>query len=339
MQSSGTRRNGRPPDKKHRQHGCWYQYGGAGHGDRLLEERDHTGAVQARYLYGTGFAPVVAELGDGGLAPYFVHTDHLDTPRMLTDAAGEVAWQADYWAFGEAVVVGSPAVEFNIRFPGQYYDAETGLHYNRFRYYDPSIGRYISADPIGQAGGTNLYDYVGNNPALVADPLGLSPGYFSRVASNVAVTNTGSPGILAPTGTGVTLRRPGPPADLRFRGHGLHLQPRGRPRDAHRRGWHYPLRLRRPRQPTPGDLPRWQADGVRDRRPERASAQVGVRRAVHGWSGGSATEAIPLCPHSTVALWCLIARQRCKGESERASSLSSRGPRLPSARGPVPDCG
>jgi RHS repeat-associated protein len=60
----------------------------------------------------------------------------------------------------------------DIRFPGQYYDAETGLHYNYHRYYDPSIGRYISADPIGQAGGVNLYSYVGNNPLNWIDPTG-----------------------------------------------------------------------------------------------------------------------------------------------------------------------
>ena len=57
-----------------------------------------------------------------------------------------------------------------IRFPGQYYDAETGLHYNRFRYYDPSIGRYISADPIGQAGGVNRDRFSLNGPINVFDP-------------------------------------------------------------------------------------------------------------------------------------------------------------------------
>ena len=60
-----------------------------------------------------------------------------------------------------------------IRFPGQYFDAETGLHYNRFRYYDPGIGRYVSADPIGQTGETNLYSYAANNPTRFIDPSGL----------------------------------------------------------------------------------------------------------------------------------------------------------------------
>ena len=62
---------------------------------------------------------------------------------------------------------------FRSRFPGQYYDVETGMHYNRFRYYDPGIGRYISGDPIGQAGGVNRYSYVGNSPTNLIDPWGL----------------------------------------------------------------------------------------------------------------------------------------------------------------------
>lgn len=71
-------------------------------------------------------------------------------------------------------------VTFNIRFPGQYFDAETGLHSNRFRYYDPSIGRYISADPIGQAGGINVYNYALNSPVNLFDPFGLTVTINSR---------------------------------------------------------------------------------------------------------------------------------------------------------------
>jgi RHS repeat-associated protein len=83
-----------------------------------------------------------------------------------------VVWAADYLPFGQAdVIVGT--VDNNLRFAGQYYDQETGLHYNYHRYYDPQLGRYLRADPIGLAGGINLYAYVRNNPVNLIDPDGL----------------------------------------------------------------------------------------------------------------------------------------------------------------------
>jgi RHS repeat-associated protein len=96
-----------------------------------------------------------------------------------------VAWQSSHEAYGDAQVTSSLGAgrAFNIRFPGQYHDAETGLHYNRFRYYDPEIGRYISADPIGQVGDLNVYRYALANPALLADPQGLIPLYKWRTCN------------------------------------------------------------------------------------------------------------------------------------------------------------
>jgi RHS repeat-associated protein len=115
----------------------------------------------------------------GSEETYFVHNSQLGTPELMTDDGRAVVWEIQTTPFGE-VVDEDPdpeapnAVIQSIRFPGQYYDAETGLHYNWHRYYDPSIGRYISADPIGQAGGVlNLYSYALNDPINVADPLGL----------------------------------------------------------------------------------------------------------------------------------------------------------------------
>jgi RHS repeat-associated protein len=79
---------------------------------------------------------------------------------------------------------------FTIRFPGQYHDAETGLHYNWNRYYDPGIGRYISADPIGQAGGINVYNYALNNPANLTDPTGQLPPLIAAALLGGALGGT-----------------------------------------------------------------------------------------------------------------------------------------------------
>ena len=122
---------------------------------------------------------------------FHVHADHLGTPRELTDAAGHLVWAASYKAWGAAVEIAHPprrvlggAVEEcweeqadpvtqNLRSQGQYFDPETGLHYNRYRYYDPAVGRFIGQDPIGLLGGSNSYQY-GPNPVVWIDPLGLA---------------------------------------------------------------------------------------------------------------------------------------------------------------------
>jgi len=102
-----------------------------------------------------------------------IHNDHLATPQKMTDAAGTVVWTADYKPFGEATVTVS-TITNNLRFPGQYYNAETGLNYNYYRDYNPSIGRYIESDPMGILEGTNhLFVYARNNSIRFKDPLGL----------------------------------------------------------------------------------------------------------------------------------------------------------------------
>jgi len=113
------------------------------------------------------------------LSIYYYHTDHLGTPRELTDSQGDIRWIATYKAWGNTlrVAVAEPdektgGLEQSIRFQGQYYDAETGLHYNRFRYYDPDVGRFLSQDPIGLTGGNNLYQFA-SNPIMWIDALGL----------------------------------------------------------------------------------------------------------------------------------------------------------------------
>ena len=104
---------------------------------------------------------------------YFYHNDHLGTPQKMTSTNGTAAWSATYSSFGEATVDISSTITNNLRFPGQYYDKETGLHYNWFRHYDPEIGRYLRADPIGLIGGINLFAYTSNKPIIWIDPYGL----------------------------------------------------------------------------------------------------------------------------------------------------------------------
>ena len=130
--------------------------------------------------------PQAAGGGTGGAPPagpqtiYEVYADQLDTPRMITDQAGNVVWQ---WDDEEAFGNNSPnqssngggSFVFNLRFTGQYADIETGTFYNYFRDYDPSIGRYIESDPIGLFGGqVSTYSYVDGNLLSNIDPNGLA---------------------------------------------------------------------------------------------------------------------------------------------------------------------
>ena len=119
----------------------------------------------------------------------YFHLDHLGTPIEMVDRAGKTVWEATYQAWGEVEMV-SGSLKQPFRFQGQYFDEESGLHYNRFRYYDPSSGRFVSQDPIGLLGGGNLYAYV-DNPNSFVDELGLK----SR-QPNYGQTGCGLKGII-----------------------------------------------------------------------------------------------------------------------------------------------
>ena len=141
---------------------------------RLSAEADEQGHLTAQYLY-LGNAPL-AKLE--GKQIYTIHSDQLGSPQRVTNEQGAIVWSAGYRAFGEAVVNedvdrDGKVFTLNLRLPGQYYDQETGLHYNTFRDYDPQTGRYLTSDPIGLAGGVNPYAYVSSNPLGAVDPLGL----------------------------------------------------------------------------------------------------------------------------------------------------------------------
>jgi RHS repeat-associated protein len=103
----------------------------------------------------------------------------------MTDAAQTVVWDRVQRPFGQTETITGSAVN-NLRFPGQYFDAETGTHYNTFRDCDPSLGRYLESDPIGLAGGLNTYAYVGGNPINYTDPDGLFAQYALPVLIGAA---------------------------------------------------------------------------------------------------------------------------------------------------------
>jgi len=104
---------------------------------------------------------------------YYLHNDHLGTPRVVTNQAHQVVWKGQLKPFGETKV-DVEAINNHRRFPGQRFDIESRLYYNYFRDYDPTTGRYIQSDPIGLGGGMNTYAYVGNNPLMYSDPYGLA---------------------------------------------------------------------------------------------------------------------------------------------------------------------
>lgn len=139
---------------------------------QLIAETTTSGAMIKAYVWIHG-QPLVQILPNDSVNYY--HNDHLGTPQKMTDSSGTVVWSADYLPFGQADVT-IETVENNLRFAGQYFDQETGLHYNYHRYYDPTLGRYLRADPIGLEGGVNLYAYVSNNPVNMIDPYGLVAG-------------------------------------------------------------------------------------------------------------------------------------------------------------------
>jgi RHS repeat-associated protein len=148
--------------------------------DRLAAERDETGRLRV-YVYADPFALVPIMFVDYSSMDdepeqgqrYYIHADQIGTPLLVEDDDGRTVWSATIDPFGRALVAAESTIEFNLRFPGHFADPEVGLHYNRFRYYDPGLGRYLQSDPLGIAGGLNLYAYP-SNPLTTVDVRGLA---------------------------------------------------------------------------------------------------------------------------------------------------------------------
>ena len=154
----------------------------------LLGEADSQGNLTKAY----GFNPKAAQQGLWSTDPiwqanvmgnsltnsttsyHYLHTDHLATPILATDKAGNATWKGTSEAFG-ATMPTIEATEMNLRFPGQYWDRETNTHYNFHRDYLPGVGRYLQGDPIGVDGGLNIFAYADANPVIKGDPNGRHP--------------------------------------------------------------------------------------------------------------------------------------------------------------------
>ncbi|MFZ4859450.1 MAG: RHS repeat-associated core domain-containing protein [Desulfuromonadaceae bacterium] len=151
-------------------------------------------AKKNEYLYHPGtYTPLVTRV-NGMIFCYY--NDHLGTPRRLTDGQGTTVFSADYSAFGQALTK-TKIIPNPLRFAGQYYDEETGLHYNRFRYYSPQLGRYLSRDPITYMAGLNFYSYVSNNSINSIDPLGLSDWKAAVSSAFTSVRNVAVGAVTA----------------------------------------------------------------------------------------------------------------------------------------------
>ncbi|MBK3461538.1 RHS repeat-associated core domain-containing protein [Pseudomonas haemolytica] len=179
-------------------------------GDKLIAE--HHADCHRSYIYEpNSFRPLALLEGYGpkGTTPYHYQLDHLGTPQELTTPEGEIVWSAHYRAYGQIARLDVGKIDNPLRFQGQYFDQESGLHYNRHRYYNPDIGRYLTPDPVKLAGGINGYRYV-PNPTGWVDPLGLNscpgrdgckPTHNVDDSTKHAKANNGEPTLPAPAST------------------------------------------------------------------------------------------------------------------------------------------
>jgi RHS repeat-associated protein len=135
------------------------------HGRRIAEYNEGTGALIREYVW-LGWEPIAVI--EGGVTS-LVRTDHIGRPVFATNTTGVKVWTASYTPFGGVrTTTGTPV---NARFPGQWFQAESGLHQNWMRDYDPTTGRYLQADPLGLVAGASVYGYARQSPMMI-DPTG-----------------------------------------------------------------------------------------------------------------------------------------------------------------------
>ena len=152
---------------------------------RLLVENNAGAQPQRTYVYLNGI-PIALVSGFSSIN--YVLSDQLGQPQKLVDGFSTLVWDRVSDAFGATASQAKGAsTAISLRFPGQEFDANTGLHYNDQRDYDPTLGRYIQPDPIGLAGGINPYRYAANNPVGASDPSGRDPIFGSIIGAGTDV--------------------------------------------------------------------------------------------------------------------------------------------------------
>lgn len=156
-------------------------------GDEVIAEYDANGNITKRFIYGSGIDNPVALITEGQVYTY--HTDEIGSVVALSDSNGNIAEQYSYGPFGqshELSFLGNP-----LRITARRLDDETGHYYYRARYYEPSWGKFLQADPLGYADGMNRYAYVGHNPTNLVDPFGTMAvgGGFSTSTGSVDTSN------------------------------------------------------------------------------------------------------------------------------------------------------
>jgi len=147
---------------------------------RILGVYEEDGSPKEELVWSEGWTPIATVRGKGErTVSYFIEVDHLNAPTHIRNEDHQIVWSWNnreafgYIAPNEDVDGNGTYFEFNLRFPGQWFDKEMGLFHNGFRDYNPSTGRYMQSDPLGLEAGFNTYSYVGNNPYRAVDPYGL----------------------------------------------------------------------------------------------------------------------------------------------------------------------
>jgi RHS repeat-associated protein len=191
-------------------------------GGRLLGEYDNLGRARTEHVWlenrpvaAITYTYVSSNLTPATTTVSYVETDHLGTPRLVTNASRQARWSWVSAPYGDTLANENPAAlgvyPYNLRFAGQYFDKETNHHYNWHRDYESTTGRYVQSDPIGLAGDINTYRYALNHPTKYTDPNGLMPlgvaiGVGARVIGGraaVGAIGAGARSLLGPTAGGI----------------------------------------------------------------------------------------------------------------------------------------